>query len=229
MIRFHTTDPASSLRIMFDTVGTTYGAGAGSGYQSAEELYEDTLELWQCIQCSGTHKHVAGGNVPLEGHQRCIFLDIQEKMDLGQASYYAAVGGGGSGETEGSLDFQIYRHEEDWETNYNVQLYDQDQIQDEDGYGVICRGGDPYLSYHKDDTVSWDGFRFISSLHTGDDGKIRQTVNHGYHYEKTFCDGHPEPALAEIPEEETDENGKVSNQNEIDEAEEERSSFSLDQ
>ena len=37
---------------------------------------------------------------------------------------------------------------------------------------------------------SWDGFRFISSLHTGDDGKIRQTVNHGYHYEKTFCDGH---------------------------------------
>lgn len=74
---------------MFDTAGTTYGAGAGSGYQSAEELYEDTLELWQCIQCSGTHKHVAGGNVPLEGHQRCIFLDIQEKMDLGQASYYA--------------------------------------------------------------------------------------------------------------------------------------------
>ena len=47
MIRFHTTDPASSLRIMFDTAGTTYGAGAGSGYQSAEELYEDTLELWQ--------------------------------------------------------------------------------------------------------------------------------------------------------------------------------------
>lgn len=243
MIRFHTTDPASSLRIMFDTAGTTYGAGAGSGYQSAEELYEDTLELWQCIQCSGTHKHVAGGNVPLEGHQRCIFLDIQEKMDLGQASYYAAVGGGSSGETEGALDFQIYRHEEDWETNYNVQLYkydyetgkplegsifrlyerfdDQDQIQDEDGYGVICRGGDPYLSYHKDDTVSWDGFRFISSLHTGDDGKICQTVNHGYHYEKTFCDGHPEPALAEIPEEETDENGKVSNQDEIDEAEEE--------
>lgn len=150
---------------------------------------------------------------------------------------------GSSCETEGSLDFQIYRHEEDWKTNYNVQLYkydyetgkplegsifrlyerfdDQDQIQDEDGYGVICRGGDPYLSYHKDDTVSWDGFRFISSLHTGDDGKICQTVNHGYHYEKTFCDGHPEPALAEIPEEETDENGKVSNQNEIDEAEEE--------
>lgn len=42
MIRFHTTDSASSLRIMFDTAGTTYGAGAGSGYQSAEELYEDT-------------------------------------------------------------------------------------------------------------------------------------------------------------------------------------------
>ena len=44
-------------------------------------------------------------------------------MDLGQASYYAAVGGGSSGETEGSLDFQIDRHEEDWKTNYNVQLY----------------------------------------------------------------------------------------------------------
>ena len=242
-IQFHTSDPASSLQVMFDTVGTIYGAGAGGGYQSAEELYEDTLELWQCIQCSGTHKHVAGGNVPLESHQRCIFLDIQEKMDMGQASFYAAVGGGKSGTAEGSLDFKIYRHEEDWETNYNVQLYkydyetgkplegsifrlyerfdDQDQIQDEDGYGVICRDGDPYLSYHRDDTVTWDGFRFVSSLHTGDDGRIHQTINHGYHYEKTFCDGHPEPTLAEVPEEETDENGEVSNQDEIDAAEEE--------
>lgn len=44
---------------------------------------------------------------------------------------------------------------------------------------------------------------------------------HAYHYEKTFCDGHPQPSLVEVPEEETDENGEVSNQDEIDAAEEE--------
>lgn len=240
-IRFYASDPSASLQVQFDTEGTQYGFGAGGSYQSPEEVYEDTLELWLCMECAGTHKNVAGGTVPLDGHQRCIFLDIPENVDQVQASYYASTDGKGK-ENEGSLEFKIYRHEEDWKTNYRIRLYkydyetgkalegaifqlyerfdDRDQIQDKDGYGVIYRGGEtPYLSYHKDDTVTWDGYRFVSSLNTDWDGLVSQDVNHGYHYEKTFCDGHPEPKLAEVPEEEQDENGEVTNQDEIDDAE----------
>ena len=242
-IVFHNSDPnAKSLKIWFDTAGTQYGLGAGGQYSSPGAVYEDSLELWLCTKCSGTHKYVAGGNVSLDMHQRCVFLTLPE---TGQASFYAAIGTVPSTEEQkGSLDFKIYRHEEDWETNYNVQLYkydyetgkpledsifklyerfdDQDQIADHDGYGLIYRGGeDPYLSYHKDDPVTWDGFRFVSSIRTDENGHGEQTINHAYHYEKTFCDGHPQPSLVEVPEEETDENGEVSNQDEIDAAEEE--------
>ena len=242
-IVFHSSDPtAKNLKIWFDTAGTQYGLGAGGQYSSPEDVYENSLELWLCTECSGTHKYVAGGNVSLDMHQRCVFLTLPE---TGQASFYAAIGTVPSTEEQkGSLDFKIYRHEEDWETNYNVQFYkydhetgktlegsifnlyerfdDQDQIADHDGYGLIYRGGeDPYLSYHKDDPVTWDGFRFVSSIHTDGEGHGEQTINHAYHYEKTFCDGHPEPSLVEVPEEETDENGEISNQDEIDAAEEE--------
>lgn len=242
-IVFHSSDPiAKNLKIWFDTAGTQYGLGAGGQYSSPEDVYENSLELWLCTECSGTHKYVAGGNVSLDMHQRCVFLTLPE---TGQASFYAAIGTVPSTEEQkGSLDFKIYRHEEDWETNYNVQFYkydhetgktlegsifnlyerfdDQDQIADHDGYGLIYRGGeDPYLSYHKDDPVTWNDFRFVSSIRSDENGHGEQTINHAYHYEKTFCDGHPQPSLVEVPEEETDENGEVSNQDEIDAAEEE--------
>ena len=241
-IVFHSSDQnAKNLKVMFDTEGTQYGTGAGSQYTSPEEVYENSLELWLCTKCSGTHKYVAGGNVSLDMHQRCVFLTLPKL----QAKFYAAIGTVPSTEEQkGSLDFKIYRHEEDWETNYNVQFYkydhetgktlegsifnlyerfdDQDQIADHDGYGLIYRGGeDPYLSYHKDDPVTWNDFRFVSSIRSDENGHGEQTINHAYHYEKTFCDGHPQPSLVEVPEEERDENGEVSNQDEIDAAEEE--------
>lgn len=124
-IVFHNSDPnAKSLKIWFDTAGTQYGLGAGGQYSSPGAVYEDSLELWLCTKCSGTHKYVAGGNVSLDMHQRCVFLTLPE---TGQASFYAAIGTVPSTEEQkGSLDFKIYRHEEDWETNYNVQLYKYD-------------------------------------------------------------------------------------------------------
>ncbi len=44
------------------------------------------------------------------------------------------------------------------------------------------------------------------------------TVEHGYHYDKTFCDGHPAPAFVPVPEEEEDEEGEVINEEEIEAA-----------
>ena len=41
---------------------------------------------------------------------------------------------------------------------------------------------------------------------------------HGYHYDKTFCDGHPAPVFVPVPEEEEDEEGEVINEDEIEAA-----------
>ena len=43
-------------------------------------------------------------------------------------------------------------------------------------------------------------------------------MEHGYHYDKTFCDGHPAPAFVPVPEEEEDEEGEVINEDEIEAA-----------
>ena len=86
-------------------------------------------------------------------------------MDLGQGpATMRQLAGGGPVKQKGLWIFRFTVMKRDWETNYNVQLYkydyetgkplegsifrlyepfdDQDQIQDEDGYGVICRGGE---------------------------------------------------------------------------------------
>lgn len=53
-------------------------------------------------------------------------------------------------------------------------------------------------------------------------GEATKTVEHGYHYDKTFCDGHPAPVFVPVPEEEEDEEtGEIENQAEIDAAKEE--------
>ena len=49
-------------------------------------------------------------------------------------------------------------------------------------------------------------------------GESAKTVEHGYHYDKTFCDGHPAPAFVPVPEEEEDEEGEVINEDEIEAA-----------
>ena len=67
----------------------------------------------------------------------------------------------------------------------------------------------------------WDDYRFVATVTTNEEGYASNAVEHKYHYDKTFCDGHPAPAFVEVPEEEEDEEGEVTNQDEIDEAKEE--------
>ena len=124
-IVFHCEDgTAPRLQIQFDTEGTGYGLGGGSGYTSAQEFYEDHLELWLCVQCAGTHKNVAGGEAPLEAHQRCVYLEIPDQVL--QADYYASIGPRQEEEEKGSIQFTLYRHEEDFRSDYNLQMYKYD-------------------------------------------------------------------------------------------------------
>lgn len=264
------TNPGNSptpLYVQFDPMGTRYETAMGT-FSSARDLYEQCLQLWVLQQCAGQHKKFPRvGVVPAQQHQRLAYVE----MALPSSVYYASVGasgvfgtgmfwgqqgfGGNGGNTpsypsgtssSGSLEFNCYRHEEDWTATYNTQLTkydhetgetlegssfrlyerfdDKDQVNLERDGAVELYGGtdhETYLSKYLDNPVVWDDYRFVATITTDEEGYASNTVEHKYHYDKTFCDGHPAPAFVEVPEEEEDEEGEVTNQDEIDEAKEE--------
>lgn len=234
-----TSNAEAAFYLMFDVRGTRYGTGGG--FSSAEELYEQCLQIWRCSRCAGTHKQMYNGTAPLAAHQRLAFIELQ----VPEVCYYAAAGRAPATSGKGSMEFEVYRHEEDWISTYNVRLrkYDHEtgktlenavfslyerfddkaEIRtDRDGAVTIYAGGAPYKSYHKDSPVTWEDFRFVSALMTDENGEAEKRVEHGYHYDKTFCDGHPAPEFIEVPEEEEDEeSGETENQDEIESAQEE--------
>ena len=221
-----------TLRFKFDSTGTEYETRSGK-YSSWQDAYEQAIELWVCIECAQKRR-------PVEKHQRHVKLELEEVPTDG---LYGVIGADpGQTPSDTALNFNIYKHEEDWTSTYNVQLKkydhetgkplqgavfnlyerfdDQDQIDKEkDGPVHIYEGGAPYDSYHTDDPVTWDDFRLIKSISTDHNGHAESAVNHGYHYEKTYCDGHPAPSFTEVPSEEIDpETGEVMNQDQVDAA-----------
>lgn len=230
------TNPSSEppkLLIMFDTDGTEYQIMDGA-FSSVEEAYENGLQLWICTECCGKHKNHPG-TMPLDSHQRLVFLELEAVSK----SYYAVINGDPVSSVNGNINFKIYRHIEEMTSTYNLQGYKYDRetgkpIEDavfklyerfddkhlidkeRDGAVHIYEGGAPYKSYHKDNPVTWDGFRFVASGVSDENGHFEKSVNHAYHYDKTFCDGHPSPAFVSVPDEEEDEeSGEVLNSGEI--------------
>lgn len=225
------------LFIQFDPSGTEYQKGGG--YASVQDVYDKALQLWVCIECNDRHIYHSQKKLPLEAHQRLVYLYLNPLPEM----YFVSIGDAGAGSTEsGTIQFQVYRHEEDMESTYNVQLYkydhetgkplensvfklyerfdDKNEINKErDGPVHIYEGGEPYKSYHTDNPVTWDGFRFISGLSTDEDGHASKTVSHGYHYDKTFCDGHPAPQFIAVPEEEEEEDEETGESAVVNESE----------
>lgn len=226
------------LVVRFDPTGTEYQRG--SGYTSPQELYNRAMQLWVCTRCSGLHIYHSQKEMPLEAHQRLVNLQIEAPAE----QYYAVLAGGPEvgAAGGGAIAFQIYRHAEEMQSSYNLQLYkydhetgkplehtafklyerfdDQGQIdREQDGPAHIYEGGAPYQSSHKDSPVVWDDFKFVTGMVTDEEGHSEKTVNHGYHYDKTFCDGHPAPRFVSVPEEEEDEEtGEILNEDEIEAA-----------
>ena len=157
-------------------------------------------------------------------------------------NYFAELAGDPTPVPEqGGIQFEVFRHEEDFTSTYNLQMYkddhetgkalegsrfgfferfdDKNRVNTErDGAAELYEGGEPYASHYQDEPVLWDGFRQVGSAVTDGDGYASQTVEHGYHYDKTFCDGHPAPTFVPVPEEEEDEEGEVINEEEIEAA-----------
>ena len=228
--------PSKAL-IRFRVEGTPYASGGG-GYASAEEAIDQSLQIWECVTCSGTH----GGGTPAKSdpwiHQRMAWMEL----GMVPVNYFAALAGDPTPVPEqGGIQFEVFRHEEDFTSTYNLQMYkydhetgkalegarfgfferfdDKNRVNTEqDGAAELYEGGEPYASHYQDEPVLWDGFRQVGSAVTDGDGYASQTVEHGYHYDKTFCDGHPAPAFVPVPEEEEDEEGEVTNEDEIEAA-----------
>lgn len=215
--------------IKFEVEGTEY-ASTGGAYVSEEALFDECLQIWECITCSGRHGGGTPPSTPPWQHQRMVWLEI----DTVPIVFYVALAGEPAvSASGGAITFQVFRHEEEFKSTYNTQLYkydyetgqplenarfvlferfdDKGEIDTEkDGPVHIYEGGEPYASYHKDNPVIWSGFRNVGSVVTDANGHAAQTITHGYHYDKTFCDGHPAPTFVPVPEPEIEEEEEVT-------------------
>lgn len=199
----------------------------------------DVMEVYKCAVCPTNRR-------PTDKHQ--TFIKIHS---LPLYNSYPCIKIGGTvdpnpGPTPTELHFCVFRHTEDWQTDYNVkldkydyetgeplegsifELYekfdDKDEINTEnDGAVELYEGseagphpGNTWQSTYKTSPVVWDDFRLVNSYTTDTNGHIEVDVPKKYHYEKTYCDGHPAPAFVEVPEEEEDEEtGEITNEEEI--------------
>lgn len=213
----------TGLSMYFKIPQNAAPAADAMGFDSPLEFVAAFMKIYTCDSCS---KGVSKGE-----HQRHIAFNPSVATNA-----YPCFRLGGDDPTtivsEGSLHFDIFRHTEDWESNYNVQmtkydyetgktlegslfeLYerfdDKDQVnRGHDGAVELYEGiendsEEEWQSKYTSSPVIWDDFRLVGSYQTNSDGYISEDVKKGYHYEKTFCDGHPAPEFVEVPEEEDD-------------------------
>lgn len=211
------------------------------GYDTPVEFAASFLKLYTCDSCGGTHNP---GKVSTSQHQRFVAFNKQEMTYV-----YPCLRLGDPVEVPKSpdvaLDFNIYRHTEEMVSNYNVQLEkkdyetgkplensifelyerfdDKDEVNlERDGAVELYKGGDDtWQSKYTSSPVVWDDFRKVGSYTTDGNGHVEEDLKKNYHYEKTFCDGHPAPTFTSVPEpEEDEETGEITNEDEIEAAKE---------
>ena len=232
-------------------------------WDSPMNFAADILELAECVECHGGHSK---GVVPLELHQK--FVKLHHIEDL-RDSYPCVKVGPTTDPTDDTPDpdlhFCVFRHQEDWQTDYNVQLNkydyeinkydyemgaeqsplegstftlyekfdDKDEVnRDNDGGVELYEGTESgeypdkdWQSGYTSSPVIWDDFREVNSYTTDKNGHIETDVPKNYHYEKTYCDGHPAPEFVPVPAYEEDKETGENNQDEIDEAQEKNKTY----
>ena len=229
------------LLMYFEIPQNSVADAIAMGYDSPVEFAASFLKLYTCDTCGGTH---TPGKVDKPQHQRFVAFNRQIRTYV-----YPCLRLGDPvtlpGNPDTSLSFNIYRHTEDMESNYNVQLDkydyetgeplensifelyerfdDKDEVNlDNDGAVELYKGGDDtWQSKYTSSPVIWDDFRKVGSYTTDGNGHVEEDLKKNYHYEKTFCDGHPAPVFTSVPEpEEDEETGEITNEDEIEAAKE---------
>lgn len=203
----------TSLMMYFQIPQNSVASANQIGFNSPAEFVARFTNIYTADACGGTHP----GSRTLAQHQRHVSFYFDENPSesypcfrLGDPTIHTEIG-------DATVNFDIYRHTEDWTSNYNVQLEkkdfetgqplqnsifelyerfdDKDEInRDNDGAVELYEGGDStWQSKYTTSSVVWDDFRLVGSYTTDSEGKVEDDVKKGYHYEKTFCDGHPAP------------------------------------
>ena len=151
---------------------------------------------------------------------------ISAGLDLEPLELYINIGGTKQN-TPGSESpvVEIFRHKENFESNYRIDLqkYCAETGLDLEGstFDVLESFDSSQLGSGRNGTVSesnmsprpatWDGFRVCTSVRTDELGYASHSDRKWYSYNKTYCGGHPEPEYIECDhggEEGDDEEGE---------------------
>ena len=191
----------------------------GSGWYTDGSWNRNYLTEWMDFK--------ACVNAP--GHQRLYKADI--RIVPSDMVFYLVISQGPSGDSEprpeyggesADVEFQVYRHEEKFESHYNVKLQKLD-----DETGKPLKGSQFYLYERFEDAEKlsenefsgrlregnlsfspWQGFQIFAEGITDENGEITHTDTRNYVYSKTYCDGHGMPEWAEVPEVEENIDGE---------------------
>ncbi len=153
----------------------------------------------------------------------------------------ASGGSGGGGGTPGGdrvIDWEYYQpiikqRKESFRSDYTFDLEkycaETGKTLEKSQFEIFEAFDDSQLGDGTDGTVgadfmdptpsTWSDFKSRTKKYTDEDGYFKYHTDKYYDYDKTYCLGHPKPKLQTVPEPETDEEGNVTNQDEIDWAE----------
>lgn len=186
-----------------------------SGWYTEGRWNDDYLKEWMDFK--------ACVNAP--GQQRLYKADL--RITPSDQVFYLVIGQKEGGETPpapeygaetSDVEFQVFRHEEMFEADYNVKVKKLD-----DETGMPLKGSQFYLYERFEDAGKlreteeasglleenlsfepWTGFRIFAEGTTDENGEFSHTDTRTYTYSKTYCDGHRLPSWASVPDEDED-------------------------
>ncbi len=197
-----------------------------SGWYTDGSWNQNYLTEWMdfkaCVNAPG-HQRLYKADIRIVPSDMVFYLVVSQGP-LGEAAPRPEYGVGST-----DVDFQVYRHEETFEANYNVKLQ---KIDDETGKPL--KGSQFYLYERFEDAgklgsdesnggllaenlsfTPWQGFQIFTEGTTNENGEITYTDTRNYIYSKTYCDGHGIPKWVEVPEREEDIGGNDEANGEI--------------
>ncbi len=188
-----------------------------SGWYTDGSWNSNYLKEWMdfkaCVNAPG-HQRLYKADIRIVPSDMVFYLVISQKP-------YEEIQPRPENSTEISspdVSFQVYRHEENFESHYNVKLKKVD-----DETGMPLKGSQFYLYERFEDAgvlsdneedgelveenlnfTPWDGFQIFAEGTTNENGELSHTDTRSYFYSKTYCDGHGMPEWASVRDAETE-------------------------
>ncbi len=194
---------------------------ADSGWYSAGMWDADYLKNWMdfkaCTNEPG-HQRLYKADIRIVPSDMVFYMviDQEPRTDVGLFRLPERERSGGD---SAELSFQIYRHEETFQSHYHVKLKKVDAET-----GKPLKGSQFYLYERFEDEeelfdheengalakknlniTPWSGFQIFAEGTTNEQGEVDHTDTRTYRYSKTYCDGHGSPEWANVEVSETED------------------------